>query len=75
MPKGMTLNTQACIRRLWHFALAALSGVAAVVGLKFGSSVGIGLTGLSVMAILYSSTQLIREARRSLKVIEQHLES
>jgi hypothetical protein len=56
-------------------ALAALSGVAAVVGLKFGSWVGIGLTGLSVMAILYSSTQLIREARRSLEVIEQHLES
>ena len=55
-------------------ALAALSGVGAVVGFGAGFRVGIGLTGLSVMAILYSSTQLIREARRSLEVIENHLE-
>lgn len=56
-------------------ALAALSGVGAVVGFKAGFPVGIGLTGLSVVAILYSSMQLIREARRSLAVIEDHLES
>lgn len=54
-------------------ALAALSGVVDVAGFESGSRVGIGLTGLSVVAILYPSTQLIREARRSLEVLEDHL--
>lgn len=54
--------------------LAALSGVGGVVGLEEGDRLAIGMTGLSVLAILYSSTQLIREARYSLEVIEAHLE-
>lgn len=56
-------------------ALAALSGVSAIVGFASGYWVGIGMAGLAVMAILYSSTQMIREAGRSLAVIESHLES
>ncbi|MFQ5529603.1 MAG: hypothetical protein ACE5FP_04575 [Gemmatimonadota bacterium] len=44
-----------------------------VVGLEEGDRLAIGMTGLSVLAILYSSTQLIREARYSLEVIEAHL--
>ena len=55
-------------------ALAALSGVGAVLGFESGYWVGIGMTGMSVLAILYSSTQLIREAGRSLEVIEDHLD-
>ena len=33
------------------------------------------MTGLSVIAILLSSVQLIREASRSLEVIEDHLDA
>lgn len=33
------------------------------------------MTGLSVIASLFSSVQLIREASRSLGVIENHLEA
>ncbi len=56
-------------------ALAALSGVGVVIGFESGARLAIGTTGLSVVAILYSSAQLIREAGRSLEVIESHLET
>lgn len=56
-------------------ALAALSGVGFVVGFTSGAPLAIGITGLSVVAILYASAQLIREAGRSLEVIESHFET
>lgn len=55
-------------------AAAGLMGVASVYAPNSLGLIPAGLTGIAVGAVVYGTIQLIRESRRSLDIIEAHVQ-